>query len=150
MKTIAIATAALSVLGAIAVANPASAATGQCFDAYGRPFGPPHNTDNPPYALLCQAYRIGGHCTHVGPGWAEGACPGMAPRYGYRNYDDDGYRARYRSRQYDDDGYRPRYRSRQYDHSPRYSRGARPLEPEVRGLLRKGTPTPRDLNDTAR
>jgi hypothetical protein len=135
MKTIAIATAALSVLGAIAVATPASAAVGQCFDAYGRPLGPPHNTDNPPYALLCQAYRIGGHCTHVGAGWAESTCPGMAPRYGYRNYHDDGYR--------------PRYRSRQYDHSPRYNRG-KPLDPEVRQYLRPYTPTPRDLNDTAR
>lgn len=135
MKTIAIATAALSVLGAIAVANPASAATGQCFDAYGRPFGPPHNTDHPPYALLCQAFRIGGHCTHVPQQWAESNC-GLAPRYGYRNDDDDGHR--------------PHYRSRQYDHSPRHNRGARPLEPEVRRLLRPNTPTPRDLNDTAR
>jgi len=126
MKTLAIATAALSVLGAITVANPASAATGQCFDAYGRPFGPPHNTDNPPYALLCQAYRIGGHCTHVGPGWAENTCPGVAPRSGYR-YDDDRH---------------PRYRSRHHDYGPRYNRGSASPEREMRRLLRQSPSTP--------
>ncbi|HEY7608383.1 MAG TPA: hypothetical protein VIF14_04055 [Alphaproteobacteria bacterium] len=70
-------------LGALAVAGAESsafAAMGQCYDAYGRPVGPPHNTDNPPYDLICRVYRIGGSCTHVQPAWAENNC-GPGPRY---------------------------------------------------------------------
>lgn len=93
-------TAAIGLLGALAVATPALAAVGQCFDAYGRRVGPPHNTDNPPYAMICDVYRRGGSCTHVGAGWAESNCGYNTPRYQYR---DDRYR-------YRDDRYRyPRY-----------------------------------------
>ena len=87
MKTIACMTAALGLLGAIAAVNPAAAAMGQCFDAYGRPVGPPHNTDNPPYGLICSVYRQGGQCTHVQYDWAVSNC-GLAPR-------SQGYRQRY-------------------------------------------------------
>ena len=72
--------AALAGLAAVAAAGPALADVGQCFDAYGRPFGPPHDTDNPPYELICRAYSIGGSCTHVLPGWAQSNC-GLGPRY---------------------------------------------------------------------
>jgi hypothetical protein len=85
----------------LGVESPAIAATGQCFDAYGRPVGPPHNTDNPPYGLICSVYRRGGTCTHVQEQWAQSNC-GLAPRYRYR---DDRYRddyPRYRRRYYDD------------------------------------------------
>jgi len=123
MRTLATVTAALGLLGAIAAANPASAAMGQCFDAYGRPFGPPHNTDNPPYGMICQAYRAGGHCTHVQPEWAASNC-GLSPR-GYYN----------RGHQYDYDS-RPRYRSRQSDYQRDYDRGYRrgetPRQREIR------------------
>ena len=123
MRTLATVTAALGLLGAIAAANPASAAMGQCFDAYGRPFGPPHNTDNPPYGMICQAYRAGGHCTHVQPEWAASNC-GLAPR-GYYN----------RGQQYDYNT-RPRYRSRQSDYQRDYDRGYRrgetPRQREIR------------------
>jgi len=107
MKTRVSVTAALGLLGAIATANPASAAMGQCFDAYGRPVGPPHNTDNPPYGLICSVYRQGGQCTHVQYNWAVNNC-GLAPRYqGYREYYDYTPRPSYRSRHYDYD--RPSY-----------------------------------------
>lgn len=114
MKTLAAVTTALGLLGVIAAANPAAAAMGQCFDAYGRPFGPPHSTDNPPYGMMCQAYRVGGHCTHVDPGWAEANC-GVAPRRYY--YD----KPEYRSRRNDQDWrYRNdwQYPGRSYEFSP--------------------------------
>jgi hypothetical protein len=101
MRKLAAAAAVLGALVAIGAEQPAVAAVGQCFDASGRPVGPPHNTDNPPYGLICSVYRRGGHCTHVQPQWAESNC-GLAPRYRYRdNRYDDGYR-RYRRRDYDD------------------------------------------------
>jgi hypothetical protein len=90
MRKLACLVAAVSAAGAIAAATPASAAVGQCYDATGRPFGPPHNTDNPPYRMICQAYLRGGWCTHVQPGWARNTCPQIlpgyysAPRYQYR------------------------------------------------------------------
>lgn len=108
MRTLASMTAALGLLGAIAAVNPAAAATGQCFDAYGRPVGPPHDTDNPPYGLICSVYRQGGQCTHVQPQWAYSNC-GIAPRYGYRRQYDHG-------RRYDYD----------YDRTPRTYRRAPP------------------------
>jgi hypothetical protein len=109
MRKLACMTAALAAVFVIAAETPAIAAVGQCFDANGRPFGPPHDTDNPPYARICEAYRRGGHCTHVGAGWAESNC-GWGRRYRYRDDRDDGYR--YRRDRYDDDGYR--YRRRDY------------------------------------
>jgi hypothetical protein len=95
-------TAALGLLGAIAAVNPAAAATGQCFDAYGRPVGPPHSTDNPPYALICSVYRRGGHCTHVTQQWTNSEC-GLTPRYQYRDYRyRDEYRGYNRRRYYNE------------------------------------------------
>jgi hypothetical protein len=102
MRKLAYAVAALAALGAIGAATPANAAVGQCFDAYGRPMGPPHDTKNPPYGLICQAYRAGGSCTHVQPRWAANNCGlNYGPRYRYR----DDYRYR---RDHYDDGYRYR------------------------------------------
>src|SRR5262245_14195725 len=99
MKKLAYVTAVLGALAALGAAqSPAAAAVGQCFDAYGRPAGPPHNTDNPPYGLICSVYRAGGSCTHVQPGWAESNC-GYAPRYSH--YDGRGY--------YDAPQYSPRH-----------------------------------------
>ncbi len=84
MRKLACVCAVLGALVAIGSETPALAATGQCFDAYGRPAGPPHNTDNPPYGLICSVYRQGGHCTGVQPSWAQHNC-GLGPRYhGYR------------------------------------------------------------------
>jgi len=101
MRKLALATvsAAIGLLGAVAAETPAFARVGQCLDAYGRPFGPPYNTSNPPYGMLCSAYRQGGSCTGVAPQWAESYC-GYTPRYRY--YRDDRYR-------YRDDGYRYRH-----------------------------------------
>jgi hypothetical protein len=113
-------TAILGLFGAIAAVNPAAAATGQCFDAYGRPVGPPHNTDNPPYGLICSVYRQGGQCTHVQPQWAYSNC-GIAPRHRYHGYYDR--HPRHRSREHE------RHRSREYDQGQRhYNRGS-PVTP---------------------
>ena len=128
MKTLATVTAAVGLLGAIAAATPASAAMGQCFDAYGRPYGPPHDTDNPPYGMICQAYRVGGHCTHVQPGWAETNCGIGAPR-GYRN------RGYYYEPQ-------PQYRNRGYYPPPNSHR-----TPEENRAYRRMTPERRALED---
>jgi hypothetical protein len=100
MRKLAYVAAALVACGAIGVGTPAEAAIGQCFDAYGRPVGPPHDTKNPPYGFICQVYRAGGSCTHVQPQWAASNCGyNYGPRYRYRD--------RYYQRDYDD-GYRYR------------------------------------------
>ncbi|HEY7609380.1 MAG TPA: hypothetical protein VIF14_09125 [Alphaproteobacteria bacterium] len=117
MKKLATVTAALVALFAIGAESPANAALGQCFDAYGRPVGPPHSTDNPPYGLICSVYAQGGQCTHVQPGWAENNC-GVAPRYS-RGYPQYNYNRDYR-----------------YDYGRRHSRGATPQERELRRLQR--------------
>src|SRR5690349_21172844 len=88
MRKLACLAAALGALFVAGAESPAFAAMGQCFDAYGRPVGAPHNTDNPPYAFICSVYRRGGQCTSVQPGWAESNC-GFGPRY-YR-YNNQGY-----------------------------------------------------------
>lgn len=103
MRKLAVATAAIGLLGAFAAETPAFAAMGQCFDAYGRPASQPYDTDNPNYGMICSVYRRGGTCTGVSQQWADGNC-GLAPRYQYR---DDGYR-------YRDDG----YRGRRYNQAP--------------------------------
>ncbi len=103
MKKLAIVTAALGAVALLGVGTPANAAMGQCFDAYGRPVGPPHNTDNPPYSLICSVYAQGGYCTHVGPGWAENSC-GYTPRY-YEYKPDYSYAPYY--------GYKPEYGHKQ-------------------------------------
>jgi hypothetical protein len=100
MRKIAAIAAAVGALVAIGADQPANAAMGQCFDGYGRPMGGPYNTDNPPYGMICSAYRRGGSCTGVQADWAANNC-GVAPRYRYR----DGYRDDY-----------PRYRRRPYDY----------------------------------
>ena len=97
MRKLACLTAALAAVAALGSTGPAAAAVGQCYDAYNRPFGPPQNTDNPPYGMICAVYRRGGWCTHVQPGWAEANC-GIAPRYRYREYREEYPRRRY----YDD------------------------------------------------
>jgi hypothetical protein len=105
MRKLALVAAAIGLLGALGAATPSLAATGQCFDAYGRPLGPPYNTDNPPYGTFCAAFRQGGSCTGVSPSWAESNC-GYSPR---RYYRDDGYRYRnrdYDGRRYNQDNYR--------------------------------------------
>lgn len=115
MKKLATVTAALVALFAVGAESPANAAMGQCFDAYGRPVGPPHNTDNPPYGLICSVYARGGQCTHVQPGWAESNCGWSPGRYNRSYKHDDGPR------------YKPDYR---------YSRGGTPQERELRRLKR--------------
>ena len=103
MKKLACVTAALGALVMIGIGGPADAAMGQCFDAYGRPIGPPHSTDNPPYGMICSVYAQGGQCTYVQPGWAESNC-GYAPRYyGYKP--DYGYKPHYGYKSYD--GHKP-------------------------------------------
>jgi hypothetical protein len=117
--------AAVAALGAIGAQTPAQAAVGQCYDAYGRPVGPPHNTDNPPYGLICQVYRQGGSCTFVDPQWAAGNC-GINfydPQYRYR------YDPGYRQRQYQD-------RYRRYTPPPRDS-GRPRLNPETEEYMRQ-------------
>ena len=103
MKKLACVTAALVALFAIGAESPANAAMGQCFDAYGRPVGPPHNTDNPPYSLICSVFAQGGQCSGVDPAWAANNC-GLGPRYA-PGYYDKGY---------------PQYYYEKPDHSPRY------------------------------
>jgi hypothetical protein len=90
MKKLATVTAVLAALGAMGSQSPAMAAVGQCFDGSGRPYGPPQNTDNPNYGLICQAYRVGGHCTHVGGDWAQSNC-GIGPRYNRGQYQQPRY-----------------------------------------------------------
>jgi hypothetical protein len=110
----------LAIFGALAVVGvgtPAFAAMGQCYDSYGRPVGPPHNTDNPPYDLICSVYAQGGQCTHVQPGWAESNC-GLAPR------DSPGY-----DKGYPQYNYRPNY-------GPRYSPPLAPQERDRRWMER--------------
>lgn len=135
MKTLATLTAALGLLGALGAANPAAADVGQCFDAWGRPLGPPHNTDNPPYGLICQVYRQGGRCTHVQPQWAASNC-GFRPRGHYnRGYYDYDSSPRYRSRRYD---YNPGSGRRDEDRG--YRRGETPREREIR-QFKKNNPS---------
>ena len=107
MRTVARLLATISALAVVGVGVPAIAAMGQCYDGYGRPFGPPHNTDNPPYDLICRAYQAGGSCTHVQPGWAESNC-GIGPRY-----------PAYRVSPYN---YGPGFRERPRRYDPRYPR----------------------------
>ncbi len=111
MRTLATVTAALGLLGAVGAMNPAAAAPAQCFDGYGRPYGPPYDSSHPNYAMICQAFRMGGHCMHVDPQWAVSSC-GL----NRRGYYDRGH--------YDYDS-RPRQRSRRQDYDRRH-RGDRP------------------------
>jgi hypothetical protein len=83
---------AAAILAAFLVpAAPASAATGQCYDAYGRPVGGPFDTFNPNRAFIDSVIARGGNCTVVAaPGYPsapgyQGAYP--APGYGYQYRD---------------------------------------------------------------
>ena len=74
--------AALAAL--LASAAPAVAATGQCYDAYGRRVGGPFDTFNPNRAFIDSVIARGGNCTVSDtPGYA----PRYAPGYGYRYRD---------------------------------------------------------------
>jgi hypothetical protein len=124
MKKLAMVTAALGAVAMLGVGSPANAAMGQCFDAYGRPVGPPHSTDNPPYGMICSVYAQGGQCTHVDPAWAVGNC-GYAPSYGYKP--DYGYKPYYGKPYYGykpDNGYKP-----SYGNKPHYKSQAKPNDP---------------------
>ncbi len=85
-----------AILAALLVpAVPALAATGQCYDAYGRPVGAPFNTFHPNRGFIDSVIARGGTCTVSGdPGpYAPGAYGprGHAPHpgHGYR-YGDPG------------------------------------------------------------
>lgn len=66
-----------AVLAALLVpAAPALAATGQCYDAYGRPVGGPFDTFNPDRAFIDWVVARGGTCT-----------VSEAPAQGYRYRD---------------------------------------------------------------
>jgi hypothetical protein len=108
MRTLATVLAVLGLLAGIGVGSPAVAGPAQCFDGYGRPFGPPYDSSRPNYDMICRAFGIGGYCTNVDPQWAVDSC-GPRPRGRY----DRGYR-------YDDHDSRPHYRSRRYDYDRRY------------------------------
>jgi len=79
----------LALLAAAAVATPAMAGPGQCYDAYGRPVGPVYDTDNPNYGFINSVLRRGGSCTGV-------ISPPSRPNYGRPNYYEDGDRRRAR------------------------------------------------------
>ena len=65
MRAFALATA---LIGAVVSVAPASAAVGQCYDAYGRPIGQAYDTNYPNYALTQYVRQIGGSCVAVSPG----------------------------------------------------------------------------------
>ncbi len=67
-------------------AAPALAATGQCYDAYGRPVGGPFDTYRPNRAFIDSVIARGGNCTVAE---APAAPPSYAPppSYGYRYND---------------------------------------------------------------
>ena len=71
--------AALALLAAGA-ATPAMAATGQCYDAYGRPVGGPFDTFNPNRAFIDSVIARGGRCVVY-------ETPAYAPGYGYQYRD---------------------------------------------------------------
>jgi hypothetical protein len=103
MKSLATVTAALGLLGAVGAMNPAAAAPAQCFDAYGRPYGPPYDSSHPNYAMICQAFRMGGHCLHVDPQWAVNSCGLNRGSYYNRGHYERDSRPNYRSRRHDYD-----------------------------------------------
>ena len=65
MRVFALATA---LIGAVVSVAPASAAVGQCYDAYGRPIGQAYDTNYPNYAFTQYVLRSGGTCVAVNPG----------------------------------------------------------------------------------
>jgi hypothetical protein len=81
MRILAPAAALAALLGSAA---PALAATGQCYDAYGRPVGSPYNAYYPNRALIDWVIARGGTCTITGaPAYAPGAyAPYPSYQYG--------------------------------------------------------------------
>jgi len=79
-------TASAILASLLAAATPALAATGQCYDAYGRPVGGPFDTFNPNRAFIDWVIARGGTCTVSGdPGVpGPGGYAPYAPGYGYR------------------------------------------------------------------
>lgn len=84
MRILSAAAATAALLGLAAVsAPPAAAATGQCYDAYGRSIGAPFNTFYPNRGFIDSVIARGGTCTVSGAP-APGA---YAPRpYGTHQY----------------------------------------------------------------
>jgi len=74
-----------AVLAALLVpAAPALAATGQCYDAYGRAVGAPFDTYRPNRAFIDWMIARGGTCTVSGaPNYPA---PGAYPGQGYQGY----------------------------------------------------------------
>ncbi len=85
MRKLAVAAIAL---GAIAVATPALAGPGQCYDRFGRQVGGIYDTDNPNYNFIQWVQRRGGHCARVGE---NNYRPNYGPRYPYGGYQRDNY-----------------------------------------------------------
>lgn len=80
---------AVIALGAIAVATPAVAGPGQCYDRFGRPVGGIYDTDHPNYNFIQRVQRRGGHCARVGDG--PSYRPNFGPRNPYGGYRYDNY-----------------------------------------------------------
>lgn len=73
-----------AILAALLVpAAPAFAATGQCYDAAGRPVGGPFGTFNPNRAFIDWVIARGGTCTVSGGPSAYAPRPYYAPGPGY-------------------------------------------------------------------
>jgi hypothetical protein len=53
--------------------------------------------------MICQAFRMGGHCLHVDPQWAVGSCGLNRGGYYDRGHYDYDSRPRHRSRRHDYD-----------------------------------------------
>src|SRR5215468_9098369 len=70
-------------IAAAAAASPALAATGQCYDAYGRPVGGPFDTFNPNRAFIDSVTARGGRCQVYD---RQGAYPPPAYAPGYPSY----------------------------------------------------------------
>jgi hypothetical protein len=83
-------TTSAALVALLAAAAPALAATGQCYDASGRPVGAPFDTFNPNRAFIDWVTARGGTCTVSGDPGAYGpryAAPGYGYPYGYRYRD---------------------------------------------------------------
>ncbi len=80
MRILSASAALAALLGVAAMSStPAAAATGQCYDAYGRPVGAPFDTFYPNRAFIDSVIARGGTCTVSGPGT-------YAPRPGAYRY----------------------------------------------------------------
>jgi hypothetical protein len=84
MRILSASAALAAALGLSAMAAPAAAATGQCFDAYGRPVGAPFNTLYPNRGFIDAVIARGGTCTVSGDPGAY--APRPYSRYAYPGY----------------------------------------------------------------